>query len=132
MGLDEVNAFPLVCWREASAAASANDTRTDDARAIGGTRSKQGTALEGGDRLTAQHTRQFDPLRAANTRASLDQLCRHFRHRRPSGIGLTVRHLPYCHPDLGTGSKTPACDTAGIDVPLPAFYLLTERTLRSS
>src|SRR5690349_12357184 len=101
-----MNSFTLVGWRQTSAATAADHARAADASTIGRSWPQQCPAFEGSYRLTAQHTRQLDPLRAANTRTALDQLCRHFRHRRSSALGLAVRHLPYCHPDLGTGSKT--------------------------
>ncbi len=127
-----MDAFTLVGWREAPATPSADDSCTNHAGAAGRTRPQQGSAFQGGNRLTAQHTGQLNPLRAANTRAPFDQLGRHFGNRRPSPLGLAVRHLPYCHPDLGTGSKTRLPEAGWNSHPLRDVLLTVERTFRTS
>ena len=124
-----MNSLTLVGRRQTTAAAATHDACTANPSAGSRSRPQQRPAFEGGNCFTAQHTRQLDPFCAANARTALDQLCRHFRNRRPSALGLAVRHLPYCHPDLGTGSKTRCARNTRSGA---GVVCSTERTVRTS
>ena len=68
-----MDSLTLVGWGQAAAAATAHHACAANTSAGGRARPQQRPAFEGGNCFAAQHTGQLDPLRAANTRTSLDQ-----------------------------------------------------------
>ena len=91
---DEVNAFPLIGWRETSAAASAHHAATGQLHAAISARSQHGAALERAHCFPTQQARQLDPLRPPDARTPFYKFCRHCLSPYRPGRGPAVRHLP--------------------------------------